>query len=504
MVWSAFVVVDLFKRLSRFLDRSDGSLQRKAIRSGVWVALSSVFAAGLSFLRSIIMARLLTPEIFGLMAICSMVIRGIEIFTETGFGAALIHRQERFEDARDTAFTLWVLRGVGLAVIAFLVSPLVAAFYNESVLQPIVAVIGISFILTGFNNINAIALHKELDFKRLTYLDQVAGVLSTIIGIGLAYWLRDVWALVYAQLVSSAISVGLSYLMVPGRPRFRYDPAIARELISYGKYMTALAIVLFLCGQLDSAIIGKLLGMEALGFYTVAHTLANVPSTNLSKMIAKVLFPMFSKLQADLVQLRVEYLRGVRLVVAVVVPISVIIVVLAHDIVVVLYGEKWATAAVPLQILSIFGCFQALWMLNGYLYNAIGKPHIDFYMNTVRLVLVLGLLYPLTIFYGLAGASVAVALPMAAQFVAGVFLSRSMIGVLVADTVRPLGVALLQGAVLAAVLIATKSVVVGDSIAGLLFLVGLGASVCLLFNFRKIRLQLATHRLSIFPVREVP
>ena len=450
------------------------------------------------------MARLLTPEIFGLMAICSMVIRGIEIFTETGFGAALIHRQERFEDARDTAFTLWVLRGAGLSVIAFFVAPWIAAFYNEAVLKSIVAVIGISFVLTGFSNINTIALQKELDFKRLTYLEQVGGVLSTIIGLSLAYWLRDVWALVYAQLASSVISVVLSYVMVPGRPRFRFDPVIARELFSYGKFMTGLAVVVFLTNQLDSAMIGKLLGMEALGFYTVAYTLANIPSTNLSKVIAKVLFPMFSKLQADLPQLRVEYVRGVRLVAAVVVPISVAIVVLAHDIVMALYGAKWITAAVPLQILAIFGCFQALWMLNGYLYNAIGKPHIDFYMNTSRLVLVLGLLYPLTVSYGLVGASAAVALPMAAQFVAGVYLSRRVIGAPLEATVRPVGVALAQGTVLAFVLIAAKSVVVSDSVPGLVLLLLLGTAVCLIFNLRDLQTQFANHRLSIFPVREVP
>lgn len=496
-------MVNLLKRLSRFLGRSDGSLQHKAIRSGVWVTLSSVLGAGLSFLRSIIMARLLTPEIFGLMAICSMVIRGIEIFTETGFGAALIHRQQRFEDARDTAFTLWVLRGAGLAVIAFLVAPWIAAFYNEDILKSIVAVIGLSFVLTGFSNINTIALQKELDFKRLTYLEQIGGVLSTIIGLGLAYWMRDVWALVYAQLVSSVISVVLSYVMVPGRPRFRFDPVIARELFSYGKFMTGLAVVVFLTNQLDSAMIGKLLGMEALGFYTVAHTLANIPSTNLSKVIAKVLFPMFSKLQSDLPQLRMEYVRGVRLVVAVVVPISVAIVVLAHDIVTALYGAKWAAAAVPLQILAIFGCFQALWMLNGYLYNAIGKPYIDFYMNASRLVLVLGMLYPLTVSYGLAGASLAVAMPMAVQFVVGVYLSRRVIGVPVVATVRPVGVALAQGAVLAVVLVAAKSVVVSDSVPGLVLLILLGTSVCLIFNLRAIQMQLASHRLSIFPAREV-
>jgi O-antigen/teichoic acid export membrane protein len=495
-------VVHLLQRLSRFLDRSDGSLQHKAVRSGVWVTLSSVLGAAFSFFRSIVLARLLTPEIFGLMAICSMVIRGIEIFTETGFGAALIHRQQRFEDARDTAFTLWVLRGIGLAAISFLLAPWVAAFYHEDVLKSIVAVIGVSFILTGFNNINTIALQKELDFKRLTYLEQIGGVLSTVISLGLAYWLRDVWALVYAQLASSVISVVLSYVMVPGRPRFRFDRDIARELFSYGKFMTGLAVVVFLTNQLDSALIGKLLGMEALGFYTVAYTLANLPSTNLSKVVAKVLFPMFSKLQADPPQLRVEYLRGVRLVVAVVVPISVAIVVLAHDIVTALYGAKWAAAAVPLQILAVFGCFQALWVLNGYLYNAIGKPHIDFYMNTSRLVLVLGLLYPLTLSYGLAGASAAVAIPMAVQFAAGVYLSRKEIGVSIGATVRPLAVAMGQGAVLAAVLIAVKSVIASDTISGLVFLIGIAGCVSLLFNYKDIRMQLATNKLSIFPARE--
>lgn len=448
------------------------------------------------------MARLLTPEIFGLMAICSMVIRGIEIFTETGFGAALIHRQQRFEDARDTAFTLLVLRGVGLSVIAFFVAPWVAAFYNENVLKSIVAVIGLSFLLTGFSNINTIALQKELDFKRLTYLEQIGGVLNTIVALGLAYWLRDVWALVYAQLVSSVVSVALSYAMVPGRPRFRLDPVIARELFSYGKFMTGLAVVVFLTNQLDSAMIGKLLGMEALGFYTIAYTLANIPSTNLSKVIARVLFPMFSKLQADLPQLRVEYLRGVRLVLAVVVPISVAIVVLAHHIVTALYGTKWAAAAVPLQILAIFGCFQALWMLNGYLFNAIGKPQIDFYANTGRLLIVLCLLYPLTVLYGLAGASAAVAIPMAAQFAIGLYLSRRLIGVPVADTVRPLGITLAQGVVLAAVLLAVKSVIPSGSIPGLVFLLIVAGIVFLFFNRKSIQGQLLNYRLSISPVRE--
>ncbi len=497
-------VMKALRRYISFLDRSDGSLHQKALRSGFWVSLSSIVVIGLSFLRSVLLARILTPDVFGMIAISSMVTRGIEIFTETGFGAALVHRQERFEDARDTAFTLWVLRGAVLSIIAFLVAPWVADFYDEQILRSVIAVAGISFMLTGFHNVNMIALQKELDFKRLAYLEQIAAVLNTIAAVVLAYVLRDIWALVYSQLLSSVISVSLSYIVVPGRPRFRFDVGIAKELLRYGKYMTGLAIVVFLSNQLDNAMIGKILGMEPLGYYTVAYTLANIPSTNVSKIIARVYFPMFSKLQADPAKLRVEYGRAIYLVTSIVVPVSAAIVVLAHEIIAVLYGIKWAAAAVPLQILVVFGCIQALWMLNGYLYNAIGKPHLDFYMNAIRFVLVASLLYPLTVSYGLVGSSLAITLPMATQFIAGLYLSREVIGTPIWTTLRQLVAVTAQAVVLAIVLIGAKAVIPADSIPALVLLFLLGASVCVVFHLREIRVELFSSKSSFFSMREAP
>ena len=492
----------LLGKVFQFLDRSDGSLQRKAIRSGVWVGLSSAGVAVLSFARSIILARLLTPEIFGLMAVCSMAIRMIEIFTETGFGAALIHRQQRFEDARDTAFTLMVLRGVGLSLLACLIAPWAAAFYDQPVLSSLVTVVGISLILTGCQNINMIALQKELDFKRLTYFEQTAAVLNFFVSVGFAYALRSVWALVYAQLAAAAISTILSFVMLPGRVRFRFDSNIAKELFHYGKFITGLAIVVFSTRELDNLAIGKLLGMEALGYYVVAYTLANIPSTYLSTVLAKVLFPMFSKLQADMVGLGVEYGRGIRLVTAVVVPLSVAIAVLAPEIVAVLYGARWAPAVAPLQILAGFGCFRALWMLNGYLYNAIGKPQIDFYVNGARLIVMGTLLYPLTVLYGIIGASMAVTAPMVLQFLVGVFLSRRVIKVPVSTVVRPFAVSVLQGGVLGAVLMIAKLFVTSDPIIGLVALIGLSGVVFLIFHAQEVLVVWRSRKLQAVFARD--
>ena len=483
----------VFKRLIHFMDRTDGSLQKRAVRSGAWVGLSSVGIAVLTFGRGVILARLLTPEIFGLMALCLMATRLIEIFTETGFGAALIHRQERFEDARDTAFTMMFMRGIGLALLSDFIAPWVSSFYNQPVLQPAVAIVGLSFVLTGFTNINMIAFQKELDYKRLTYFELTGAALKFLASAGLAYWLRSLWALVYAQIISAAITSALSFIMVPGRVRLHLDVKIAKELYRYGRFMTGLAIVVFITRELDNAVVGKLLGVEILGYYVAAYTLATIPSDYLSRMVAKVLFPMLAKLQHDLVLMRVEYTRGIRLITSIAVPVTVATAVLAPEIVQALYGAKWTAAAPPLQILAVFGCFRALWLINGYSYNALGRPHIDFSMNLARLIVMGALIVPLTRSFGVIGAAVAVTAPMAAQFVVGVYLSHRLIGVSVAVALKPLGVAALQGLVLAGVLIAAKSVASADPRVALVFLGALGGAVCLALNLRDIRTLIAAH-----------
>jgi lipopolysaccharide exporter len=485
-----------WKRFRGFMHRSDGTLQHRALRSGLWVAASSVSLTALTFVRSIILARLLTPEIFGVMALCLMATRLIEIFTETGFGAALIHRQGRFEEARDTAFTLMVLRGLGLATLSFVIAPWMASFYNQPVLAETIAVLGLSFLLMGCQNINMVALQKELDFKRLTYIDQIGAVLSFAVTVGFAYWFRDVWALVYAQVASTAITSVLSFVMVPARVRFTIDWKIAKELFGYGRYITGLAIVVFLSRELDNAVIGKLLTMEALGYYVAAYTLANIPATYLSKVVSRVLFPMFSKLQGEPELLRREYGRGLQLITALVVPISVALVVLAPEIITLLYGERWLAAATALRVLAIFGCCRALWMLNGYVYNAIGKPYVDFYVSLGRLIVMGVLLLPLTKAYGILGAALAATLPMVVQVGIGIYLSRKFIGASASIAFRPIVVALGHGVILAAVLIAARSLLHFDPRLSLACLLVLGGLVCGALNFRGIRTFLAAHSAS--------
>lgn len=488
------VSVQRLKRVGAFINRSDGSLQQRALRSGVWVGISSVAIVVISFARGVVLARLLTPEIFGLMTLSLSAVRLIEIFTETGFGAALIHRQERFEEARDTAYAMAVMRGIGLALVSLGMAPLLASFYGEPVLKSVVALIGFSFVLNGSRNINTVALQKQLDFKRITFLELGSTVFSFVVTVALAYYWRSVWALVWGQLAAAAANTALSFLLIPSGIRLRFDWKIAKELYRYGRFITGLAVVVFITREIDNVIVGKLLTVRALGFYTAAYTLCNIPADYLSQVVTKVMFPVFSALQRDAAKLQHEYARGVRLITAVAVPASIGIAILAPEIVQGLYGTAWSEAAVPLRILSIFGCCRALWMLNGYLYNAIGKPYVDFYANSARLLLMLVLLVPLTVRFGTTGTSWAVSLPMLLQFLVGVQMSRKFIGASAWVILKPLGIGLAQGAVMATVLLSVKSVAVGDPRLVLFALCALGGLVSLALNLRDLKTFIAAAR----------
>jgi PST family polysaccharide transporter len=479
-------ITTYLNKITQFLLNNDGSLKKKVIRSGFWVGLSSIVINALSFIRSIILARLLTPEIFGLMGICLMITRGVELSTETGFSAALIHRQKNYEEAKDTAFTLMILRGFILAIVAFLIAPLVANYYERNVIDVIIKIIAISFIIKGFHNINIVGLKKELDFKRLTYLEQSMTIINFVVVVSLAYLLRNVWALVIGQIIASFMGVILSYIIIPGRPHIRFNKKIAKELFTYGKFITGLTVVIYITTEIDNAFVGKMLGMENLGYYVLAYTLANLPATHISKLISKVMFPAYSKLQNDLPALREVYLKVLKLVATITIPAAAGIAVLAPEIILVVYGEKWVPAVSALRILSIFGCIRALSSINGYLYNAIGKPNITFYMNMVKLVIILLIIYPLIKNYNILGASIAVTVPITAMFFVGIFIFRSIIGLEINKVIYPLFITSFFSFIMVIVLLYLRQFVVNINVYSLGILIFLGMATYALLNFRGI------------------
>ena len=188
--------IKLIKKLGTFVFSDGGTIKARVLRSGIWVGAGQVGVQLLSVVRSIALARLLTPDVFGFMALAMIAIRAIETFTRPGIAQALIARQAEFEDAGATAFTLLVARGVLLSLVLVAAAPFVAHFYEAPELETVLQVLSVTFVITGLSNINTIARQRELEFRRLTYIGQASNLVGTIVTVAIAWWLRSVWALV--------------------------------------------------------------------------------------------------------------------------------------------------------------------------------------------------------------------------------------------------------------------------------------------------------------------
>jgi O-antigen/teichoic acid export membrane protein len=479
--------MELLKKLSRFVSADGGSLKARIMRSAFWVGLQHIGITLLTVIRSIALARILTPEIFGLMGIATVVLRATDAFTRPGVGQALIARQKDFEEAAGTAFSMLVARGVFLAAVMCALAPVIAHFYEEAELGPMLFALSAVFVVNSFSNINIIARQRELDFKRQSLLSQATNVIGAVITIGMAWWLRSVWALVIGQIAQAAINTLLSYVFIPGRVRFAFDKEVFKDLIGYGKFVTGSSLLLYICTELDTAVIGKILGPEQLGYYALAMTISTLVTITLTRIASSIMMPAYSKLQTDFVALRAAYLRVLSIVMMLVLQASIGLAVVAHPFVDVVYGEKWLPAVLPLQMLAIFGIFRALMSFAGYLFEGIGHPEVAFKLGAMRLVALAPLIVPFVMGWGNAGAALAVTLGGLVQWAAGFYYLNKFVQItpkaIFGTLWRPLWTSLIMGAAVYGM----GYLVNANSIPGLAAVVAVGFAVFVVLNIRVLK-----------------
>lgn len=475
------------RKAFRFAQADSGSVKARVLRSGMWVSLSGSIGGLLNIVRSVVLARLLTPEMFGLMGLAGIAIRTIETFTKPGVSQALIARKGAFSDASETAFTLLIGRGVLLALLLVAVAPWVSHFYDADELRPILQVLSLVFVIGSLSNINTIARQKELDFRSLTFLGLLTSVLGTVATIAAAFWLRNVWALVIGQLASATFSTALSYWLIGGRLRLGFNRDIARELMTYGKFITGSSIMMFIAAELDSAVLGKLAGLEQLGFYALAYTIANLVTANLSKIVSSIMMPAYSKLQADMPSLLNAYLRSLSLVMFAILPISAGLIIVAEPMIQLVYGDKWIPAVLALQILAVFGLLRSLASFSGYLFEGIGMPRIAFYIGSLRLLAVAPLIVPMVQWGGLRGAAITATVGVAVQWIVGLFFLHSRLSLSFKRISTALWRPLWTTAVMAGLVTSMCSWIAVDAIHELVLIVASGVVVYGVLNLSILR-----------------
>jgi len=381
-------------------------LGKKVAAGAAWMVGMKFLVQGLGLISTLILARLLVPEDFGLIAIAMIFFAVTEVLTSFSFDLALIQNQQAKRHHYDTAWTLTIIQGGITALVLCLLASPAAAFFEDPRLVTIIYVLAFISFIQSFENIGIVAFRKELEMnKEFTFLVTKKLVAFTVT-ISLAIILKNYWALVLGTLASRIAGVLLSYWMHPYRPRFSLQAA--RELIAYTKWLLLNNVLLVLIKNSDDAIVGKILGPTGLGFYTIAYEISNLPTTELVYPITRAVFPGYAKIASDMKQLRKGFLDVTALVLLLTTPIAAGIAVTADLFIPIVLGQKWQQAAELAQVLALFGITRVLGAGTGAVYLAIGKPKIITYLAAFRLVIGIPLIYFAAISTGAIGVAWAV------------------------------------------------------------------------------------------------
>lgn len=278
--------------MSRF---QGASLNARFMRSSVFTLGGYVATQVLRLASNLLLTRLLFPEAFGLMALVSVIIQGLAMFSDVGVGPAIM-QSRRGDDPQflDTAWTIQVIRGALLWLFSCLIAFPVAQVYEEPLIAWILPCVGLSLLIAGFNPTRIDTANRHLLVGRLTLLELVTQVFGIIVAVGMAWYLHSVWALVISGVTSSLLMLMLYSVFLPGkRNRFHWEPEAAAELVSFGKWIFLSTICGFLYMQGDKLLIGKYLPLDQFGIYNIGFFLASFPILMGGVMTRKVLIPVY-------------------------------------------------------------------------------------------------------------------------------------------------------------------------------------------------------------------
>jgi len=386
------------------------------VQSGVvWnsISVSSTYLLGL--VRSVILARLLLAEDFGLFGMALTVVAGLGALTSIGLDLSVIKTKFKsdLEVAKhlDTLWTVDLIRRVLIALLMLVIARPAAKFYGEARVYQLLLVLSLLPVVQGFQNIGLLMHRKDVNFKRIVFLELLTNLLTAIATIALVLWTHSVWALVLSQLISAFIGVALSYLFHPYRPHPQLDNNSLRLVLDFGKYAFLLSVLGYVMSMADNVLIGKLYSAAILGTYVIAYNLAVLPLHGVGMAIVNVTFPAYAEIAGgdvtggELKRLERAFVRVFAASSTLLTLTTALLLLLGDEIVVFLYGSKWVAAGIILRILALLVFFKGHAILVSPLIISMRGIAPDAKIKLIEATIFLILLYPLTNRYGVRGAA---------------------------------------------------------------------------------------------------
>lgn len=365
------------------------SYKSDAILGVKWTSLSSIIVASGSFLLIIVLTNILNKKDFGLYAIVSMVIGFSGEFVDMGISQAIIQKQKIKKQQLSTLYWMNVFLACLVFLVINLISNAIAVFYNEYELPELLLIVSFSFLFSGLSAQYQALLQKELKFKIMSILDIIGFVVYVSITLYLANTGFGVYSLVWGTLASAGLKSIL--LIITGlkyhKPTFYFNWKEIKYFLNFGSFRTGSFLLSFLNRQLDSILIGKVIGLEELGIYDVFKRVVRQPIRVFSPIVQKVVYPLLSKVNDIDARMSEMFVKVLRLLNIIRYPIYIGIVLLAREIVSLFFGEAWIQYVVVLQLLAIIYLFKTIQSFIGQAVMAKGKANWNFYNNLIVLPL---------------------------------------------------------------------------------------------------------------------
>lgn len=352
-------------------------LAKKVMSGIIWAYMSHFGRRIVTLLITAILARLLAPEQFGLIAFAALLTSFIESVRGFGINDALIYTNNEVEKAASTAFVINIVIGVLQYAVAFAIAPLALNFIDDPAIVDIIRVISLTFIILGFGHTFDALLQKELLFKKRFVPEFIATTIKGVVSVILALMGFGVWSIVFGQIVGAFTQTFAKVYALGWIPKFYFYAEQARELWQYGSQIVMFELLNVGLEQADQLFIGTMIGQVQLGYYTIAARIPEMVIANFSIILTKALFPAFSKLQDDIETLKKGFLLTTRYTSFVTIPLGIGMMSVGPEFIRVAFGNQW-DAAIPLfQVLSLLGMVMTLPWSAGDLLKSIGRPDIS-------------------------------------------------------------------------------------------------------------------------------
>jgi O-antigen/teichoic acid export membrane protein len=373
--------------------RSSLDLKQETIDGVFWSYLSFFGGKVLTFLSTIILARLLLPEDFGMVGYCLIAIQYLDILNSAGINTSLIAQRERLEEATNAAFMGNIMLGIASFGLTWVLAPSIAEFFKTEEIIPILRLLGLSLPLSGLGMVPDTLLQRHLRFRTRLVPEIGKNLTKGVVSVALAWLGMGVWSLVWGQLAGILVGTVSAWMLAGWTPTWRFHRETSLRVTTYGLSIVALEFIGAFRSNVDYLLVGRVLGAAALGYYTMAYRIPELLIRSLNTVVVRVSLPAMAIAQMEREQMRSFYFSYIRYISLFVFPVSVGMAITAPIFVPLFFSTKWNAAITPTTLISLAMGIAAMSFIPGVLYKAIGKPEMLIKLNFIKVPLTVIILW---------------------------------------------------------------------------------------------------------------